>query len=412
MRMRTRSVDQRTAIAVVIRSAVFVTLVLVASAAGADGDDGLRCWLRTSAGAIRVGEPFSLVVTCQAADTEGLSIVVDESKLDPTTVQFPPFDVLGGARAADLRGPGVRFFQYEYNLRLVNDLWFERDIPLPDLTLTYRQKTGTGAGEAILGIERTYLLPREFLHVASLVPDTASDIRDATDATFRDIQAAAFHADTLMSAGAAAATLGGAFALVGLVRLAGGRRARAAERPVRPLSPPALLRALARELGRVRREREAAGWTPALVARALAAWRIAGTLMVGGAPTQRLAAGGALPDGALILRRRLWTSEPRVVSGHATPPALERVASAAPAARTTSAETRAAMQEALATFTRASYSSTAVADDTLDPAFEAGADAVRSAARQQSWPARALRRRRLSTDEGTPRAQSSRRAAN
>src|SRR4051812_21092096 len=88
MRMRTRSVDQRTAIAVAIRSAVFVTLVLVARAGGADGDDGLRCWLRTSAGAIRVGEPFSLVVTCQAADTEGLSIVVDESKLDPTTVQF------------------------------------------------------------------------------------------------------------------------------------------------------------------------------------------------------------------------------------------------------------------------------------------------------------------------------------
>src|SRR4051794_11804099 len=411
MRMRIRSVDQWTAISAAIRSAIVVALVLVPRAAGADGDDGLRCWLRTSAGAIRVGEPFSLVVTCQAADTEGLSIVVDESKLDPTTVQFPPFDVLSGARAADLRGSGVRFFQYEYQLRLINDLWFDRDIPLPDLTLTYRLKTGTGSGEAILGIERTYMLPREFLHVSSLVPDGASDIRDATDTTFRDIEAAAFRADTLVSAGAAAATLGGAFALVGLVRLAGGRRVRA-ERTVRPLSPPTLLRAVARELGRVRRERETAGWTPALVARALAAWRIAGTLMVGGAPTQRRAAGGALPDGALILRRRLWTSEPLIVSGHATPPALERLASTAPGARTTSAETRAAMQEALAAFTRASYSSTAVADETLDPAFEAGADAVRSAARQQSWPARALRRRRLPSGEGTPPAQNSRRAAN
>jgi hypothetical protein len=384
MRIRTARVDELRPTAVLYRAAAIVVLVLLARVAGADGeDDGLRCWLRTGTGAIRVGEPFSLVVTCQAADTDGLSVVVDESKLDPTTVQFPPFDVLRGARAADLHAPGVRFFQYEYSLRLINDLWFDRDIPLPDLTLTYRLKTGTGTGEAILGIERTYMLPREFLHVSSLVPDGASDIRDASDTTFRDVEATAFRADTLVSAGAAAATLGGAFVLVGLVRLAGGRRPRA-ERPVRPFSSSAVLSALGRELRTLQREREAAGWTPALVARGLAAWRIAGTIMLGGAPTQRVAADVA-PDGALNLRRRLWIGETRVVSGHATSTALDRL----PAG---SAEDVPAIQQALATFTRASYGSERVPDETLDAALEAGREAVRSAARQHSWLARRARK--------------------
>jgi hypothetical protein len=390
MRIRTARVDQLKPFSVVCRAAAIVAFVLLARAAGAGDEDGLRCWLRTGAGAIRVGEPFSLVITCQAADTDALSVVVDESKLDPTTVQFPPFDVVSGARAADLHAPGVRFFQYEYSLRLINDLWFDRDIPLPDLTLTYRLKTGTGSGEAILGIERTYMLPREFVHVSSLVPDGASDIRDGTDTTFRDIEAAAFRADTLVSTGAAAATLGGAFALVGLVRLAGGRRARA-ERTVRPLSASALLAALSRELRVLQREREAAGWTPALVARTLAGWRIAATIVAGGAPSQRRVADDGLPDGALRLRRWLWTSEPVAVSGSATAVALERRAVANTNA-VPSAGTQAPLQQALTTFTRASYGSERVPDEALDAALEAGRDAVRSAARQLSWPARALRR--------------------
>jgi hypothetical protein len=386
MRIRTARTEELKLIAAACGAAAIVVFVLLARAAAADGEDeGLRCWLRTATGAIRVGEPFALVVTCQAADTDALSVVVDESKLDPATVQFPPFDVLRGARAADLHASGVRFFQYEYRLRLINDLWFDRDIPLPDLTLTYRLKTGTRSGEAILGIERTYLLPREFLHVSSLVPDGASDIRDATDTTFRDIEAASFRADTLVSAGTAAATLGGAFALVGLVRLAGGRRTRA-ERTIRPLSPAALLAALGRELRALQRERESAGWTAPLVARGLAAWRIAGTLVLGVAPTQRPAA-DPLPDGALPLRRPLWLSETVAVSGHATPPALDR----SPAG-TASADVRAAIQQALTAFTRASYGSEPVPDDTLDEAFQAGREAVRAAARQQTWPARTLRR--------------------
>jgi hypothetical protein len=388
MRIRTARVQQLRPIAAACHAAAIIAFVLLARAAGADGEeDGLRCWLRTSGGAIRVGEPFSLVVTCQAVDTDALSVVVDESKLDPTTVQFPPFDVLSGTRAADLRAPGVRFFQYEYNLRLINDLWFDRDIPLPDLNLTYRLKTGTGSGEAILGIERTYMLPREFLHVSSLVPDGASDIRDATDTTFRDVEAAAFRADTLVSTGAAALTLGSAFALVGLVRLAGGRRTRA-ERSVRPLSRSALLGALGRELRALQREREVEGWTPALVARALAAWRIAATIMLGGLPAQRPADAAPLPDGALTLRRPLWLSDAVAVSGHATPRALDRGPSRGAAAAIGSGEARAAMQEALTTFTRASYGSERVSDETLDASFELGRDTIRSARRSLSLPSR------------------------
>ena len=65
--------------------------------------DPLQCWWRTSAGAVRVGEPFSVVLTCAVLETDEVTVVVDESRLEPSVVQFAPFEVLGGSHGADLR---------------------------------------------------------------------------------------------------------------------------------------------------------------------------------------------------------------------------------------------------------------------------------------------------------------------
>src|SRR5919201_6974674 len=75
--------------------------------------DPLQCWWRTSAGAVRVGETFSVVLTCAVLETDAATVVVDQSKLEPSVVQFAPFEVLGGSHGADLRTDQRRFFQYE-----------------------------------------------------------------------------------------------------------------------------------------------------------------------------------------------------------------------------------------------------------------------------------------------------------
>ena len=58
--------------------------------------DPLQCWWRTSAGAVRVGEPFTVVLTCAVLETDAATVVVDQTRLEPSVVQFAPFEVLGG----------------------------------------------------------------------------------------------------------------------------------------------------------------------------------------------------------------------------------------------------------------------------------------------------------------------------
>src|SRR5581483_10652833 len=107
--------------------------------------DPIQCWWRTSAGAVRVGEPFTAVLTCAVLETDDVKVVVDESRLEPSVVQFAPFETLGGSHAADLRNDTRRFFQYEYRLRLIAENLFGRDVALPETKLSYRVQSKVGA---------------------------------------------------------------------------------------------------------------------------------------------------------------------------------------------------------------------------------------------------------------------------
>ena len=64
--------------------------------------DPVRCWWRTDKAAIRMGEPFTAVLTCAVLETGSTKAVVDRSRLDHTVMALPPFDVLDGGAGEDV----------------------------------------------------------------------------------------------------------------------------------------------------------------------------------------------------------------------------------------------------------------------------------------------------------------------
>ena len=121
-----------------VTSVVFILALGLASSTAAQTveTDPLQCWWRTSAGAVRIAEPFTAVLTCALVETPDVKVVVDESRLEPSVAQFAPFEVMGGTHAADLRTGDRRFFQYEYRLRLMAENLFGKDAALPETKLT------------------------------------------------------------------------------------------------------------------------------------------------------------------------------------------------------------------------------------------------------------------------------------
>src|SRR5919197_4838620 len=99
-------------IVVTMTKAATVAFLLAGSAAFAQPQrqttqaDPVQCWWRTSAGAVRVGETFTLVLTCAALETDDVKVVVDQSKLEPSVVQFAPFEVTGGSHRSEERRVG------------------------------------------------------------------------------------------------------------------------------------------------------------------------------------------------------------------------------------------------------------------------------------------------------------------
>src|SRR3954467_383734 len=168
----------------------WVLLAALPAAAGAQNvqTDPLQCWWRTSAGAIRVGQPFNLVLTCAVLETDTATVAVDQTRLEPSVVQFAPFEVLGGSHGADLRTEQRRFFQYEYRLRLIADGMFGKDVALPDTKISYKIQSKVGQKTSVQGRDQSYVLPAQSVRVLSLVPGDAADIRDTSASeTFGDI---------------------------------------------------------------------------------------------------------------------------------------------------------------------------------------------------------------------------------
>ena len=259
----------------------------------------ITCWWRTSATAIKTGEPFNLRLTCSVVETEANKVVPDFSKLDPTVVQLPPFEVLDGTHAADLTAPGKRFFQYDYRLRLIAEDAFGGDVPVPPLEISYRIESQVAGGESAQGREQSYSLPAVSVRLISLVPDDTTDIREPAAMPFTGIEDRESRANLLQTI---ASVLFGLAAVVLVVMLVSMVRRKSAgtKRAHADLAPRTILAAASRELDDVQRASRG-GWTPELVARALAALRIAGTYAVGRQAGQRPAGSVTPVEGELLI---------------------------------------------------------------------------------------------------------------
>ena len=277
----------------------------------------ITCWWRTTTSAVRTGEPFGLTLTCSVVETESTKIVPDQSRLDATVVQLPPFEVLGGTHPGDLKTPGKRFFQYDYRLRVISEGTFGADVMIPPLEISYRVESKVSSGDSVQGRDQTYTLPRAAIRVVSLVPDETTDIREAPASLFTEIESRMSRANLFQTLAAVLFTLAGVVVIITLVTLL---RSRSSKTTVTRalLSDRAILRAVSGELADVQRESRG-GWSPELAGRALAALRIAGTYALGRKVGQRPITNGSAPlDGQLKIGGRLG-SPGAFVSGAVTP---------------------------------------------------------------------------------------------
>jgi hypothetical protein len=391
-----------------VRNSVWALLFTAAMASPAAAQtvqtDPLQCWWRTSAGAVRVGEPFTVVLTCAVLETDAATVVVDQTRLEPSVVQFAPYETLGGSHGADLRTEQRRFFQYEYRLRLIADGMFGRDVALPEMKLSYRVQSKVGQKTSLQGRDQTYMMPAQSMRVLSLVPSDATDIRDtsATE-TFSDIDQRGFRANLLTVIAGVLFVLAGLMALVGLVRLFQRYR-----KPVvassKLIADTTILNGVGREIARVQRDRDGGGWTPELASRALGALRIVATYAIGRPvstmPASRLLAdGGETAEPGRLILKAGWPRGKRIaVSGAVTPQTIVRTLarpgnSAAKGARL---ET---LSQALATLTAATFSREGTLNDSaLDDALATTRQLLRRMKFEQLWFMKRLATRRAGTD--------------
>jgi hypothetical protein len=346
----------------------------------------IRCWWKTDRTAIRVGERFTLVLTCGVIETTGITVVPAVNQLEPGAISLTPFEAVSGVRRDDVVVPPWRYVQYEYSMRLLSEGFFGQDVNIPSLTVTYNLQSA-GAGSE--GRDQSYLLPPLPMRVESLVPRAATDIRDASSQTFADVEQRRF----LSTLALVAAWIAFAFAAVmaGLaVSYAVGRLRTRNPLAVRPLPAPSLLAGCLRALGRARAEAAHAGWTPELRSRAMAALRIAAALALGRTVAQQFVdAGTPERPGQVAVRSGFVRRKRALVSAPTTPVAI--------AGRMQNGAVRGAqarvnveqIADALKAFGAATYARGAEPDTlTLNSALDTAVGAIRRLRLSSLWPMR------------------------
>ena len=351
--------------------------------------DPIRCWWRTSTGAVRTGAPFSLDLTCAVLENDAVRVVPDESRLGGNVIQMAPFEVIESAHPSDLYSGQRRFFQYHYLLRIISPDAIGKDVHIPDLAIQYRVNSRLAGNAALQGRDLVYLLPPQTVRVLSMVPADATDVRDASGEAFGGAESLENRARVLEILALTLVALGSLMVLLTLVRLARGARR---TKPVgeRMMGSRRLVRLAADELAEVQRETDRLGWDGARIERALAASRVAAAIAMGRRVSQSAADSNAEPgEGRLVAhgmrgRRRRRTSW---VSSSVTAEDLAREiarsgSSADPAAR----QALERLQGALAAFGRAQYGQESVIDRRdLDAALADALEAVRHLRAHHTW---------------------------
>jgi hypothetical protein len=334
----------------------------------------IKCWWKTDTTDVRIGQRFMLTLTCGVIETPSLKVTANTNALDPGALQVTPFEVAGGIRRDDIVSPPWRYFQYEYQVRLLNEGFFGQDVTLPSVSVTYNIQAAAGGDTQ--GRDLTYALPGLPMRVASIVPRNATDIRDVSRDGFDAVATRQFRASVATVTGAILA----GFAVV-LFAFAGvrafGRVRRRVPAAGKPATPLAVYGGSLSALARVKNEVTRTGWSPALVRGALAAVRVAAAVGIGRAIAQAPAGRTAEREGQLLVRQGLIRRRRLVVSASTTSGAVER-ALADPTVTVRARGALESLRSALHTLSVAAYGRASELDTiALDRALSDSVDAVK-----------------------------------
>ena len=361
----------------------------------------IECWWKTDRSAVRIGETFLLTLTCAVLDTERVKVVVDESALAPSALHLVPFDIVGGQRFRDILNAPRRFFQYQYEMRVLGEEFFGKEVTLPRLQISYRLQNSLQGGAALQGRETQYSLVPVPIRVLSLVPAGSADIRDTPVDTFGDVEARLFRSNLLLILAGVAFVLAGLMAVMVVARAAVKRRAAATVRQ-RTMSPGAVLRAASRELGAVQAASQNGGWNRDLAGRAAAALRLAGAVALSRPVSHKvLERDAAASEGQVIAPSvfRMLGGKRTVLSASVTPDST-----ALNGRRASASESWKPVSQALRTFATVRYSRPSIEDGVdgtaLDAALAEAQDAVKRL-RLTQW--RRFGRRRRHAEAATIR---------
>ncbi len=293
--------------------------------ANVQGVEPIRCWRQSSAGAITIGETFTVTLTCAVFESPDAQVVPDESRLGVASIQMAPFEILGGSHPPDAREGRRRFIQYDYQLRIISRDAIGHDVNVPPLAISYRIHSKVGAAATLEGRDLTYVLPMMPIRVLSLVPADAGDIRDASEASLATVTALRTRSRTFEWIAYGLGALALVVALLALVPLT-RVRARVAAGPELIPERAVLTRAGAALAG-VQSRAARDGWTDDLIAEALSAMRIIGAAAIGANLSQKpLPKDGVVPDGRLLVRAGALRPLAVTVSSSLTPDDLGRAA--------------------------------------------------------------------------------------
>jgi hypothetical protein len=352
--------------------------------------DPIKCFWKTDRSTIIVGERFTVVLTCGIIETDKIKAVPDFNQLEASTIGLQPFEVIKGVRHEDIKDAPWRYIQYEYTVRLIAEGLFDKDLNLPAVKLTYHIQSSVGGGST--GRDQAYQLPPMPMHIASLVPQKVTDIRDTTLNTFGEIESR-----RVRSTGEyVAAAIAFAFSIVllglSIVRVVSRYRVRtpASERPV---ALGTVLGGCLREAGRVKSD-AASGWTPELAARALTVLRIGGAVALE-RPVAQMIVDSHVParEGQIAVRKGFFRPRRSLISNATTAGTIAR-SLATTNGRGPDARTEALLkefEESLAVLSVARYGRNGKMDGSkLDAAFESGVSALQKLRSAKRWPMRTI----------------------
>ena len=347
--------------------------------------DPIKCWWKADRTAVRVGERFGLVLTCAVIEAGPIIVVPVLNQLEPGALSITPFEVVSGARGEDMVAPPWRYVQFDYSVRLLSDGFFGQDVMIPGVTVTYNLQNAGGTQ----GRDQTYVLPALPMRILSLVPKSASDIRDASGQTFASIASRRFRASLANILAWGSFAFAGMLAIYALVRVIGHLRSKNVV-AVRKLPLPSVLGGCLDTISEVASDASKTGWSPDLARRAAAAVRIAGAVALQRPVAQNFVGPDAVEHDGQVTIRKGWIRPRRVLLSASV--TSRAIASHLGNGRSIRPATRVRLEsiaDALGVFGAASYGRNGKPDSSaLDAAVESSKDVIRGLRTSTRWPMR------------------------